>query len=122
MKRNVRDLRRFALRTGVPELELSARKTCDQEGAWAWSRAGPGPARTSYLHGSTRLAWVYKSSVGLAWIYKTSARKVDKHPTLNTAPARSVIKKEGSRAWVPGPGPGPGPAQRARHACMGLQV
>ena len=31
----------------------------------ARSRAGPGPARTSCLHGSTRQAWVYKSSVGL---------------------------------------------------------
>ena len=39
------------------------------------------PARTSYLHGSTRLAWVYKSSVGpqvqrgstsLAWVSKAS--------------------------------------------------
>ena len=34
-------------------------------GPWAWSRAGPGPARTSYLHGSRSQAWVYKSSVGL---------------------------------------------------------
>ena len=39
-------------------------------------------------------------SISLAWVYKTSERKVDKHPTLNTAPARSVIKKRG-----PGPGP-----------------
>ena len=31
----------------------------------SWSRAGPGPARTSYFHGSRSLAWVYKSSVGL---------------------------------------------------------
>ena len=51
-------------------------------------------------------------SISLAWVYKTSARKVDKRPTLNTAPARSVIKKRG-----PGPGPwarsrtGPGPAR-----------
>ena len=39
---------------------------------------------------------------------------------MNTAPARSVIKK-GGLARVPGPGPGPGPAQRARHTCIGLQ-
>ena len=48
-------------------------------GPWARSRPRPGPARTSYLHGSTRLAWVYKSSMGLlylpesisvAWVYK----------------------------------------------------
>ena len=72
----------------------------------------------------TTLAWDSKSSLGLqiypgttnlAWDNKTktSARKEDKHPTLNTAPARSVIPKRGL-------GPGPGPAQRARHTCMGL--
>ena len=80
------------------------------------------------LLGSTNPAWVYNSSVGLqvergspslAWDYKTTARKEDKHPTLNTAPARSVIKK-GGPARAPGPRPGPGPAQRARHTCMGL--
>ena len=32
-------------------------------GPWARSRAGPSPVRTSYLQRSTRLAWVYKSSV-----------------------------------------------------------
>ena len=58
-------------------------------------------------------------SISLAWVYKTSARKVDKHPTLNTAPARSVIKT-GGPSRVPYPGPPPGPAQRARHTCMGL--
>ena len=46
------------LRTGVPELEFSARKKRDQKGGlglgpWARYRVGPGPARTSYLHGST---------------------------------------------------------------------
>ena len=46
-------------------------------------------------------------SISLAWVYKTSARKVDKHPTLNTAPARSVIKKRG-------PSPGPWARSRAR--------
>ena len=70
--------------------------------------------------GTPNLAWDYKSSLGLqikpgptnhAREYKTSARKEDKHPTLNTVPARSVIKK-----GVPGLGPwarsrtGPGPA------------
>ena len=44
---------------------------------------------------------------GLAWVYKTSARKVDKHPTLNSAPASSVIKKKG-------PGLGPWAWSRAR--------
>ena len=49
----------------------------------------PGPARMSYLPGSTSLAWVYKPS----------ARNADKAPTLNLAPARRVIKEIG-----PGPG------------------
>ena len=58
-------------------------------GPWARSRAGPGPARTSYLHRSTRLAWVYKTSEGLqvergstslAWVcQKWSEDKQNKH-------------------------------------------
>ena len=68
---------------------------------------------------TTKQARVYKSGVGLqvqpgttnlAFDYKTNARKVDKYSTLNTAPTRSVIGKEGldpgRRAWSrtrPGP-------------------
>ena len=52
--------------------------------------------------------------------YKTSARQVDKHPTLYTAPARSVIKK-GARPRSR-PGPRPGPAQRARHTNLGSEA
>ena len=44
------------------------------------------------------------------WLHKSSGRKVDKHPTLNSAPTRSVIKRGnpglGPWAWSrtrPGP-------------------
>ena len=37
------------------------------------------------------------------WVYKTSARKVDKHPALNTAAARSMIKKKRARPGSLGP-------------------
>ena len=43
---------RGVIKRGVPGL-----------GPWARSKTGPSPARTSYLHGSTRLAQVSKSSV-----------------------------------------------------------
>ena len=54
----------------APNIEFSVRMKCDRKKrAQAWvagrSRAGPGPARASYLNGSTGLALVYKSSVGL---------------------------------------------------------
>ena len=50
------------------------------------------------------LAWVSKPGTpNLAWGYKTSAQKEYKHPTLNTAPARSVIKKKGARPGSLGP-------------------
>ena len=73
------------------------------------------PLVSGVKHGSPSLARDSKCRLD----YKTRARKEDKHPTLNTAPARSVIKK---RAWTQalGPGPGPGLAQRACHTFMGL--
>ena len=57
-------------------------------GPWARSRTGPGPARTSYLHGSTRLARVYKSSV---------ERKKKKEEERRKNKEESRKKKEGRK-------------------------
>ena len=43
---------------------------------------------------------VKPGTTNLAFHYKTSARKVDKHSTLSTAPARSVINL-GAISWEP---------------------
>ena len=84
-------------------------------GPCARSRAGPGPARTSYLPGSTSLAWVYKPSVGLQ--DKPPQRR--QAPNIEHSPRKKCYEK-GGPAQVPGPGPGPGLAQRARHTCIRL--
>ena len=69
-------------------------------GSWITDGPGPGPGPAQRARHTCMGLEVKPGSTSLAWVYKTSARKVDKKPTLNSAPARSVIKK-GGPARVP---------------------